>query len=220
MGIENPASPNSKDDAWKGSYVYYGTYDKDYNENQVTPFPVKYRVLRNNITRFSTGTMEEKARTMLLDCDSVLYNQQFDSDGNKNDTEKNLNDWHSSDIAGLIARSNPDANIKAGLNTEESGYIETGFTNAEREAIAQSYIEGYPLSNSTVSLQDYVISYYQNYIALNGEKLFLLDGEDVSNNNYGYHKEDGANHKKYYSNSSIAAVWWLRSASRSESHAG
>lgn len=54
--IANPTAPTVSTDTWKGSYVYFGTYDGN---------PVKYRVLDNNTSVFG-GT------TMLLDCDSIL----------------------------------------------------------------------------------------------------------------------------------------------------
>jgi len=73
-GIIDPAVPTSTSDAWKGCYVYFGTYGGN---------PVKYRVLDKNTTVFG-GT------TMLLDCDSILWagtngnNQSsaFDDDSN------------------------------------------------------------------------------------------------------------------------------------------
>ena len=85
IGTDNfisPAKPSSPDDAWKGCYVYYGTYNGS---------PVKYRVLDSNTTVFG-GT------TMLLDCDSVLWagsdpSSAFDADSNV---------WADSDIRAYL----------------------------------------------------------------------------------------------------------------------
>ena len=76
-GIADPVTPTGDSDAWKGSYVYFGTYDTD---GDSTAEPVKYRVLDSNTTVFG-GT------TMLLDCDSILWagtnpSSVFDADSN------------------------------------------------------------------------------------------------------------------------------------------
>lgn len=60
--ISNPVAPVDKDSNWRGSYVYFGTYNGN---------PMKYRVLANRTSDFG-GT------TMLLDCDHILYQVGFD----------------------------------------------------------------------------------------------------------------------------------------------
>ncbi|MDD6058543.1 MAG: hypothetical protein PUB98_09865 [Clostridiales bacterium] len=55
--IADPTAPKNDMDAWKGSYLYFGTYNSN---------PVKYRVLDRTTTDFG-GT------TMLLDSDSILW---------------------------------------------------------------------------------------------------------------------------------------------------
>ncbi|MFW5676333.1 MAG: YDG domain-containing protein, partial [Acetivibrio ethanolgignens] len=70
--ISNPEAPEAPEEYrnnWKGSYVYFGTYNGE---------PVKYRVLDNSTSDFG-GT------TMLLDCDNILYPVAFDKyDGGTN----------------------------------------------------------------------------------------------------------------------------------------
>ena len=67
--IADPTAPASTDDEWKGSYVYYGTYNGN---------PMKYRVLDSETTVFG-GT------TMLLDCDSgLMAGTYFDDNGMTN----------------------------------------------------------------------------------------------------------------------------------------
>ena len=80
--IVDPTAPANWNEAWKGSYVYYGNYNGS---------PVKYRVLDASTTKFG-GT------TMLLDCDSILYYQKFDNDGIDNEDSKKANDWSISDV--------------------------------------------------------------------------------------------------------------------------
>ena len=83
--IGNPMAPESSSDWWKGSYVYYGQYDSQ---------PVRYRVLDNNTTIFSIGATEaEKAHTMFLDCDNVLYEQKFDSNRIANPGATSPREW-------------------------------------------------------------------------------------------------------------------------------
>ena len=80
--IADPTVPSADTDAWKGSYVYFGTYGGN---------SVKYRVLDSNTTVFG-------GKTMLLDCDSILETHAFDEDRNANTGYTNANEWAGSDI--------------------------------------------------------------------------------------------------------------------------
>ena len=80
--IADPTVPSADTDAWKGSYVYFGTYGGN---------SVKYRVLDSNTTVFG-------GKTMLLDCDSILETHAFDEDGHANTGYTNANEWAGSDI--------------------------------------------------------------------------------------------------------------------------
>ena len=63
--IAAPTELSSINDPWKGSFVYYGTYNGS---------PVRYRVLDPNTTEYSAdGT----TKTMLLDCDTILFARRF-----------------------------------------------------------------------------------------------------------------------------------------------
>lgn len=65
-GIGKPTVPTNTSAAWQGSYVYFGTYNKN---------PVKYRVLDSDTSVFGR-------KTMLLDCDTVLWTDSFDGSSN------------------------------------------------------------------------------------------------------------------------------------------
>lgn len=107
-GIADPETPTGDSDAWKGSYVYFGTYDTD---GDSTAEPVKYRVLDSNTTVYG-GT------TMLLDCDSVL--------------------WAGSDPSSAFdATSNvwADSDIRTYLN---GTFLTGNFSATEQSAIASS----------------------------------------------------------------------------------
>ena len=89
--IAGPTVPSADTDAWKGSYVYFGNYDAD---GVGTAEPTKYRVLDANTTRFSEADDDgNKAETMLLDSDKILFYQKFDEDGIANEGYTIANDW-------------------------------------------------------------------------------------------------------------------------------
>ena len=177
MGVyqmANPRVPTSKDDAWQGSYVYYG----------VTK--TKYRVLDKSSTKYG-------GNTLFLDCDEVLMGTPFDSRSNK---------WKGSDISKKL-----------------EDLAERTFTSQELDAVANSKISSHVLNVS----DSYAKNAYVEYVALTGEKLFLLDAEDVLNKDYGYWPTSGregatdysiANHMK----STSYVGWWLRSAFLSDAH--
>ena len=188
--IGDPAEPETKDTAWSGSYIYYGTYNGQ---------PVRYRVLDSDTDRFG-------GNTMFLDCDTTLFKSQFRADYNAPDA----NQWSKSDI------------IKV-LNTNNDSFLNTAFTAVERNAIAESTIAEHELA-------DYVTGFARSWFgrrdesgkkystALNVEKIFLLDVEDILNTAYGYSDNCGYldesgdwesvnNHKK----SGSDPEWWQRS---------
>ena len=190
--IKAPKAPSSAGDAWTGSYVWYGKYNGT---------PVKYRVLAPKTTIYG-GT------TMLLDCDSLLYAAPFDADGE--DKTQNPNKWVYSDI-------------RAGLNGSAFLTKADGFTAIEKNAIAKSTIASHALIEGTTAGQvaSWTQGAYVNYVALSGEKIFLLDGEDVSNSAYGYYYVDiSATGKVKMDSGSYADWWWLRSDTTEWNYAG
>ena len=166
--------------------------------------PVKYRVLAPKTTTYG-GT------TMLLDCDNILYDAYFDEDEEPNEGAQNSNEWRYSDV-------------KNGLNGSAFLTKANGFTALEKTAIAASKVSGHKLNTGNVTDEWYV-----NYIGLTGEKVFLLDYEDVVNEKYGYvldsgwdRCEDGDGYYYYEDHVTINRTkmdseddrtgWWLRSA--------
>ena len=147
-------------------YVYYGKYN--YN-------PVKYRVLSIKTTDFG-GT------TMLLDCDSTLYNEMFDS---------NSNSWENS-------------SIKTELNGDRFLTWEGVFTPAESNAIAFSKKAEKNNDHDGSGWWDTSGNYRLNYAPLTGQKIFLLDAVEATSSTYGY--TDVSRRK-----SGASTLWWLRS---------
>ena len=186
--IGGPKTPASKNDAWKGSYVWYGEYDDS---------PVKYRVLSNNINAY---TKSSGIYTMLLDCDQALYNVNFSS-------LSYPYSWSSS-------------SVKSGLNGSDFLQKSGVFTPAEKNAIAFSNIASHDLDKTYPTTDGYVDSYvysmFETYTALNGEKIFLLDAEDVEQNKYGYYHGNTAYCLKKQNN----GTWMLRSDVKQENSTG
>lgn len=138
--ISNPVAPKDMKSDWKGSYVYFGTYNGN---------PMKYRVLDNSTSDFG-GT------TMLLDCNSILYQVGFDK------YNGGTNAWNT-------------CQLKSELN---STFLNSNFSEMEQSAIAKS-TKAFPGS------QDSTIP-YSTYAPLAGEKIFVLDAVEVTNTTYGY----------------------------------
>ncbi|MBP5463336.1 MAG: hypothetical protein J6Y20_14615, partial [Lachnospiraceae bacterium] len=159
-GIKAPKAPDTRFDEWTGSYVWYGKYDGT---------PVKYRVLAPKTTIYG-GT------TMLFDCDSILYTAPFDEDDVANSGALNPSEWKYSDV-------------KAGLNGSAFLTKANGFTTIEKNAIAKSTIASHKLveGESEGQVEEWIKRTCVNYVALSGEKIFLLDGEEASNRAYGYY---------------------------------
>ncbi|MGN0359457.1 MAG: DUF6273 domain-containing protein, partial [Hominisplanchenecus sp.] len=169
--IANPTAPTATTDAWAGSFVYFGTYNSN---------PVKYRVLDRITTDFG-GT------TMLLDCDSILWqgvnpSSRFDDDSNV---------WANSEI-------------KTYLN---GTFLTTGFTPLEQTAISTS-------TKESASRTDGNGKSNLNYAALRDDKIFLLDAKEATNTSYGYSNtySTATNRKKPGGKD----YWWLRSADSSD----
>lgn len=178
--IGSPDDPTEFHTKWEGDFVYFGKYDG---------LPVKYRVL-DPTTEIYGG------RTMLLDCDEILYMAPFDADGKVNEGASQLNDWRYSDL-------------RAGLNGEAFLLKPNVFSEAERNAIASSVIAAH---DREPELGDT----FEAYSALIGEKIFLLDIEDIRNRSYGYDPEswlDDSRRKYMILAGGTASSWWIRSAS-------
>ncbi len=183
QGIIGPAVPNNPRDAWKGCYVYFGNYNSS---------PVKYRVLNAKTTAYSA---DQETKTMLLDCDSILYSGSFVTPPN--------NVWKGSQIYNSL--NGADFLDKEGV-----------FTNIEKNAIAASTVKSHALttdSETGVNVTSGIQSSFKKYVALTGEKIFLLDAEDVSNGAYGYSMtSDNTRNENRMKTGDTVSAWFLRSA--------
>ena len=174
---------------WTGSYVWYGKYNGE---------PVKYRVLAPVTTAFNRfGT-----RTLFLDCDSVLYKAPFDADGSANSSSAKPNTWSVSDIL-------------EGLNGNTFFRKAGNFTTPEKDAILPSIADSHALVQGTApgNVSSWTRGIFKDYVALFGEKIFLLDAEEASNSLYGYNYSDAAMTGRIKEYQGDTVNWWLRSAS-------
>ena len=172
-GIGAPSSDESNT-AWTGNYVYYGKYNSQ---------PVKYRVLDPNSTVF-----DEELPTLLLDCDTTLYNAKFHfSDADKIG-------WNHSDVKsglnGDLFLNGTKDNIANFTDIEKSAIIKSVKSNAATGVKADG--DGDPLLT---------------WEPLRAHQIFLLDAKEADNSSYGY---SNANTRK--KSDTISDGWWLRSS--------
>ena len=179
--IANPTVPTSITDTWKGSYVYFGTYNGS---------PVKYRVLDSNTTTFSN---DNTTNTMLLDCDSLLFESKFDDSSNE---------WATSYLKRYLNSEKGE-----GYDYSSEGFLTTAFTSSEQSAIASSTKISVDSSDGNEG-----ICRWCQWTTLNDDKIFLLDVKEACNTSYGYSKVDGAINRKKTGNNNDTTSWWLRSA--------
>lgn len=124
--------------------------------------PIKFRVL-------DTKAGEDGDR-LFLDSDKTLYDDAFDEDNVPNTGVQHQNMWRRSDV-------------KNHLNGEMFLNKAGVFTDAEKFAIAESSAAGHELTG----ISEHAIGWFESYVPLEGEKVFLLDVEDALNPGYGYY---------------------------------
>lgn len=180
-GITNPAVGKSTDKPWTGSYVYFGKYNGS---------PIKYRVLDSDTTTFSK---DNNTKTMLLDCDSLLFESKFDDSSNI---------WSTSYLKRYLNSEKGE-----GYDYSSEGFLTTAFTSSEQSAIASSTKISVDSSDGNEE-----IGRYFKWSTLNDDKIFLLDAKEACNTSYGYSKVGGAINRKKTGNNNDTTSWWLRSA--------
>ncbi|MCR5507891.1 MAG: hypothetical protein K6F34_04300, partial [Lachnospiraceae bacterium] len=186
------------DTPWSGSYVYYGKYEYALSSETSEVRPVKYRVLDPRTTRFSGN---DNTTMMLLDCDTILCQEKFYTDC----TSEGCNKWANSPI-------------RTYLNGNEFYGNTNIFTALEKNTIAVSKIATHHLgsygNNVAVPMHGPTAANFQVYTALEGDHVFLLDAEDLSNTAYGYTNDtQGKNRDKIAPGlSDYHGDYWTRSA--------
>ncbi|SDB10450.1 Ig-like domain-containing protein [Butyrivibrio sp. INlla16] len=131
-GIGDPALGGGN---WR--YVYFGKYDNE---------PVKYRVLQNDTSDFG-------GRTMLLDCDSILYSITYD--GNSTSF---YNDMNGSDFLtkpNVFSEAEKDAIATSSKAQINSSGGDTNFTSSYRPFVSLSASKIFTLDCAELGNENY-----------------------------------------------------------------
>ena len=161
---------------------------------------VYYGSYNNEPIKFRVLSVNEGkfgAATLFLDCDKVLFDKEFDP---------YVSSWNSS-------------SLRTYLNND---FLSDSFSPVEQDAVYPSQIDG------GAAYSDPSLNYMcGRKVGLSGDKVFLLDAEDVTNEDYGYRTEsgielaDGSSWDKYpipdvkYTsvyNREKNDNWWLRNS--------
>ncbi|MBO4926834.1 MAG: hypothetical protein J5379_01095 [Clostridiales bacterium] len=162
----------------------YVYYGKYNNE------PIKFRVL-------DSYTAEYGGRKMILDCDTVLFKACYDDDPQKTVT------WDTSVIK---------TQLNGDMFLDKPGV----FTDREKTAIGKNKISSHELvaGNGMGKVSDHIKNIFAHSTEITGEKIFLLDVEEVSNCLYGYNKNhNNVKNRVKKDADGYACRWWLRSES-------
>ena len=109
--IANPVSPDSPTDAWKGNYVYFGTYEGN---------PIKFRVLDKNSNRFGGSSL-------FLDSDFCLFSSTFGNNTNlwrESELQQYLNGEFYAESFGSVEKSSILRSVLSGDIEYPSGSYE------------------------------------------------------------------------------------------------
>lgn len=188
--IKNPVIPESAGDMWRGDYVYFGTYEGE---------PILFRVLDKASDDFG-------GNTLFLDSNCVLYYEQFDTSAYNEDMiglyneyqEWYLSQWSDepmeegstdfSDIEWPDVKWK-DSSLRANLNGANFLNKDGVFTDAEKNSIFKSVTTGgEPVELESAIAQEVLES---STVALEGDKIFVLEIADVINPEYGYYPYSG-----------------------------
>ena len=183
-GIAAPQAATSSEAGWKGSYVWYGNYEGQ---------PVKYRVLNPNGFEYGVGGLH-------LDCDSVLFMDTYDKDGEPNNSSVQPNDWAYSDLRGKL----------------HGDYFLKQFTAQEQNALLLCTVDNHDLVQGSLAynVHSWTQRIFKQFVGVTIDNVFLSDMEELSNSGYGYSADFGnlaARVKKY---NGTAVDYVTRSADR------
>ncbi|MCR5803038.1 MAG: DUF4214 domain-containing protein [Clostridia bacterium] len=176
--ITEPEKPDTKDTPWKGSYIYLGKCEG---------MPVKYRVL-------DTDSNVYGAETVLLDCDDMLFTSPII---NNPPEGVEINENHGNPHWSTVSEENrqimdsytwENCDLNSYLNGNGFLYNEDCFTKIEQYSIVSSYVESHEhvIGSEPGNVDVWIDANCEEYTALTGEKIFLLDIEDLQNETYGY----------------------------------
>ena len=167
--IAAPVAPTDYQSEWTGSYVNIGYYNGQL---------LKYRVLDPNTTAYG-------GNTMLLDCDKVIFEHNYDDE---------YNEWESSDLRNYL----------------NSTFLTETFSPIEQSAIAKSTIGSheYVVGDEPGQVSSWIKTIFHKYTPLTGEKIFILDAEELCNPAYGYYNVDYSSYTRL--KDGMKGFYWFR----------
>ncbi len=124
--------------------------------------PIRFRVLDPNCNKYGEPTM-------LLDCDSVLFSTAFNSNSGSLGTSRWLH-----------------ASVRSWINQAMFLMYYNCFTSTESLALLKTEMDSYSYPESVDSA---IRAINPESTPLYGDKIFLLDVEDLTNPNYGYYPD-------------------------------
>lgn len=196
LGINDPVVPDSADDSWNGSYVYFGNYEDK---------SLLFRVLDKSTQEFNAQG-DTNTYTMLLEADSSPVMTRManrDTDATSSAEEIYVPwDWESS-----YARSYLNSTKTDKYNNTKNGFLTAAFSKIEQEAIAVSVKS---------SMSEYDSNKRQDYFSpLTGEKVFILDHAELLRPSYGYLDDSGdsATRIKTDVSGTVLRAWRVRTKS-------
>ncbi|MBE5825569.1 MAG: hypothetical protein E7307_02930 [Butyrivibrio sp.] len=193
--ITDPQYAKSENDPWRGSYVWYG-FEWENTDN--IQEEVRYRVLDAKTDRFGGDTM-------FLDCDTVIG-------------------WNSPNTHRFPkGTENPSYStypLRAALNDCNNDKEFQFLQEDERWALAPSTIATHKIDDRQPNVEKDGIKAFTDYTPLYEDYVFLLDYEDITNQEYGYNMNIGLNQDKEAQldriQGSAEHVYFLRSFTSSE----
>ena len=204
-GIASPVNPSTVDptndptgsnQAWSGSYVYYGYYQGD--SRWVPAGQIKFRVLAKDSKAYTSK------ESLFLDSDIRLFNRVFDNE------EPYTNSWSDSTLREMLNTS-----FLAGFTDVEKNAIAVSKGNGGLSSSSDSY-ESYKYDGS-VSVDDKVFLLDSSEV-VNGNYGYSSDsGWTYSSGAWGKVPHSVPNHVKQ---GYPGDCWWLRSKYKGENGYG
>lgn len=191
-GMASPVRPENRNDAWAGSYVYFGN-DEGY--------PIRFRVLDPDTTDYGS-------RTMLLDCDECLFKMPFDSDRS--------NVWENSSLSYYLNNAYVDEDftyyesraIAYSVKAGGEAYPEDSFAAffyGQTVGLNGDYV--FVLDAADILNEDY------GYSPASGWELYGAKWDLSTWKTFNYETCSANNHRKSVKGSDDQfGSWWIRSA--------
>ena len=190
---------------------------------------IEWSKYADHVTALGTGMISKPkapAKTTDTWTGSYIYFGRYGKDKNRQPLKFRVLDPNASVFGGktlfldcdtALFCVSPYDDLNQILNTGDDALLKTCFTSAEAAAIKASTIKQHTLTagSKAGNVPEWIKEWRERYIPLNGEKLFLLDAEDVCNSAYGYSVEKSSTRikKQFAASEGSIDCWTLRTDS-------